>query len=166
MAVLELGGGQRQLEKKLQKLFHSITYRSFDIDGTNYHDYYQLGEIDGKYNIACMIEVIEHVRPEEALLMLNKIHEVLEDDGLAILTTPNIYYPPEYLRDATHITPWCFDEMGSIVQLAGFEVINIYRLFSGNLKKKLLHRVLFYPVHRVLEIDFAKHIVIVAKKKS
>jgi SAM-dependent methyltransferase len=162
--VLELGAGQRSLGESLQIRHSSLVYRSMDIDRSHRHDFYSLDEITGQYDIVCMFEVIEHVSPELALTMLKKAYGALKPGGRLFVTTPNIYYPPNYLRDATHITPWCYDELGGVARLAGFEIEKLYRLYNDTVFGKLLHRVLAYPLHRTLGIDFAKQVMLVGKK--
>ncbi len=162
--VLEVGAGGRALQNRLKKWWPNTQYKSYDIDLNTEQDFYELDDISGVYEMIYMIEVIEHVRPEIAKQILTKCYEVMAPGGLLFVTTPNIYYPPNYLRDATHITPWCYDELGAVSCMAGFELKSIYRLYSDSFWGKLLHRVLFYPVHKALGIDFAKHLLLVARK--
>jgi len=162
--VLELGAGERAVGEGLRLRHSTLVYRSMDIDRSHHHDFYSLDEITGEYDIVCMFEVIEHISPELALSMLQKAWSSMKPGGRLFISTPNIYYPPNYLRDATHVTPWCYDELGGIARLAGFEIEQIFRLYNDSLFGRLLHQVLFYPVHRVLGIDFAKQVMLVAKK--
>lgn len=162
--VLEVGAGNRALHSRLRNWWPNTQYKSYDIDSETEQDFYQLEDIDGDYNIICMFEVIEHVPPAIAKEILTKCYEVMAPGGLIFITTPNIYYPPNYLRDATHITPWCYDELGAVSSMSGFELKDIYRLYSDSFWGKLLHRVLFYSVHKVIGIDFAKHLLLVAQK--
>jgi len=46
----------------------------------------------------------------------------------------------------------------------GFNVTHIYRLYNDSLLKKFVKRILFYSLFRVLGIDFAKQIIVVAEK--
>jgi SAM-dependent methyltransferase len=162
--VLEIGAGGRGLKRRLTDWWPKTQYKSYDIDQNTEQDFYNLEDICGKYDIVCMFEVIEHVRPETAKNILAKCYEVLEPGGLLFVTTPNIFYPPNYLRDATHITPWCYDELGAISLMTGFDVTGIYRLYNDPLLARLTHRILFYPFHRVLGIDFAKKLILIAHK--
>lgn len=162
--VLEFGAGARNLEDKVKKRWPGCEYASFDIDESRFHDFYKLEDISGNYDLVCMFEVIEHVSPELAMQMLNKSFEVLNKGGLVVITTPNIFYPPAFLRDATHITPWCYDELGGATSSAGFEVQEIYRLYKESVFKTLMRQYLCYPLFRLLGIDFAKQIIVVSRK--
>ncbi len=165
-SVLEIGAGERALRKKIQKRWPTCNYASFDVDKHGDHDFYDLDEINGRYDLVCMFEVIEHVTVDIAHDILEKAYDVLAPGGTLMITTPNIYYPPGYLRDATHITPWCYDELGGIASLAGFRVKKIYRLYNESWIQRLIRRVLCYPLFRLLGIDYSRQIMLVAQKPS
>ena len=162
--VLEIGAGDRNLSNRLKIWWPNTEYKSYDVDQTIQHDFHDLTEVTGQYEIICMFEIIEHVKPEVAIEILAKSYEVLAPGGLIFITTPNVYYPPTYLRDATHTTPWCYDELGAIAIMVGFQINNMYRLYHDSLIGKLLHRVIFYPFHRVIGIDYSKQIMFVGIK--
>ena len=163
-SMLEIGAGGRGFKRFLDKHYAEMNYRSFDIDRTNEHDFYSLDSITGEYDACCLFEMIEHVTPELALETLVTAFERIKPGGKVIVSTPNIYYPPEFLRDATHITPWCYDELGAIIQHAGFESVSVYRLFQDKWYNKLLKRYLGYGLFRMLGIDFCKGIIFVGQK--
>lgn len=164
MSVLEVGAGDRGLKKKIEKKWPGCSYASFDIDKNQPHDFYRLEDIKGEFDMVCMYEVIEHVSPELAVDILSKCFQHLSPGGYLLVTTPNIYYPPGFLRDATHITPWCYDELGGVASLCGFEVDKIYRLYKESIFKMFIRRVLAYPLFRLLRIDISKQIMLVARK--
>ena len=161
-SVLEVGGGTRGLEGRLLRSWPNVRYRSLDIDRTSRHDFYRWQDVVGDYDIVCMFDVIEHVRPLQAQDLLLHCRRVLRPRGVLLATTPNIYHPPTFLRDATHVTPWCYDELGAVATLAGFRVDKLLRLYSDSLWGRVVHRGLLYPVHRALSIDFATHVMMVA----
>jgi len=163
-SLLEVGAGARGLKDKLSKMGHQIRYKSMDIDRTHEHDYYDLDEVDEKFDVICMFEIIEHITPEQAYEMLNKCFACLNPGGKILITTPNIYHPPGFLRDATHITPWCYDELAGMSALVGFKPKAIFRLYKDSLFKAFMRRVVFYPLFRVLNLDFAPQIIVVAEK--
>lgn len=162
VAVLEIGAGTKGLAGRIARRWPQADYRSLDIDRTQQHDFHSLEEVTGEYDFVCMFDVLEHVRPEEAFRILSRSREVLRPGGMLCATTPNTYHPQTFLRDATHITPWCYDELGALATMAGFSVRDLYRLYHDDLAGRLVHRLLLYPVHKALEIDFARQIMIVA----
>lgn len=165
-SLLELGAGKRNFFDRLKRHYPHLNYKSFDIDQSNYHDFYRLEDIEGKYDAVCMFEVIEHLRPELALKILTTAHQHLKPGGMIFVTTPNTFNPPQYLRDATHITPWCYDELGGILQLADFDLVKIYRLYHDAVLKKLMKRYLFLPLFRLIGVDFSKQVIAIGQKKA
>ncbi|MGQ9427145.1 class I SAM-dependent methyltransferase [Gilvimarinus sp. F26214L] len=163
-SILELGAGSRNFYDLMRKKKQNLHYKSFDIDRTHAHDFHRLEDIAGEYDAVCMFEVIEHVPPELAHKMLRTAFGHLRPGGLLFVTTPNTFHPPEYLRDATHITPWCYDELGAVVQHAGFELEALYRLYQDPLLLKLLRRWIFQPLFRLLGLDFSKQVIAVGRK--
>lgn len=162
---LEIGAGDRRLKQELENQWPIKSYKSFDIDQRHPHDFFSLADIKGQYDRICMFEMIEHITIDHAQEVLVTCRKSLVPGGKLFITTPNIYYPPGFLRDATHITPWAYDELGGLVCSAGFNVIAIYRLYSAALLRKITHRYLLASLHRFMGIDFSKQIMLVAEYK-
>ncbi|HVX62297.1 MAG TPA: hypothetical protein VHC19_16895, partial [Pirellulales bacterium] len=80
--------------------------------------------------------------------------------------TPNTYYPPAYLRDVTHRTPLCYDELAALVASAGGRVVRINRVYHDPIHRKLMRRYLFGWLFRMIGIDFARQIVLIAEKPA
>ena len=161
---LEIGAGQRRLSQHLFEHVPESVYKSMDVDARQTHDYYSLEDIEETFDRIFMFEVIEHLPMAEGLDMLCRLHQLLNDGGKLLMTTPNVWYPPAYLRDATHRTPYAYDELGALVTTAGFEVDTIVRLYNDPIHRKLGRRVFCYWVHRLVGIDFARQIMLVATK--
>ncbi len=164
VTLLEIGAGDRTLAEKMNGYWGAFDYRSCDIDSSYQHDYSHIDEATGDYDLICGFELIEHLSLDEAHHMCERCFELAKPGGKIALTTPNIFYPPAFLRDATHITPFCYDELGGLLQLCGFNVVEIYRLYHDSVVKKFLKRFLSYPIYRITGIDFAKQIMVVAEK--
>jgi len=90
----------------------------------------------------------------------------LNPGGLLLLSTPNVYCPHRYLYDATHCTPLCYDELAGLVQLAGLDVQAIYRTYHEPFLRKLVRRWAFGWLFRLLMLDYAPQIVLVARKPA
>lgn len=161
MRVLEIGAGDRGLVDKLPE----VDYKSCDPDTRMSHDFAHVDEVTGEFDLICGFEVIEHLSLEEAQHLLGRCQELAAPDATIMLSTPNIYYPPAFLRDVTHRTPFAHDELGALLMLAGFDVARIYRLYHDSLIKQFLRRIVLYPVFRGLGIDFSRQIMVVAVKK-
>jgi SAM-dependent methyltransferase len=163
MSLLEIGAGERRVADLLNARKKKVHYHSMDIDRSLPHDYYDLQEIDKSFDLVLAFEVVEHLALAEALALLRRARELLRPGGRLLLTTPNTYYPPAYLRDATHQTPFCYDELGAAVTSAGFEVEHIYRIYHDPIWRKLLRRYLLGWVFPLVGIDFARQIMLVAR---
>ncbi len=162
--VLDVGASNRDLEGRLKKYYPNLIYRSMDIDQTQFHDYYRFEDIQERYDVVFLFEVIEHLPLEEGLEMVEKIYALLKEGGRLLLTTPNIFNPGRYWRDATHRQAYCYDELGGILMAQGFSIKEMYRTYSDAFHRYLFRVYVMAPLHRYLGIDFAKSILIVAIK--
>lgn len=162
--VLEVGAGDRGMLDWLREGRRNVSYESMDIDSNGTHDYHDLAEIAKTYDCVCAFEVIEHLSLAEIPPWLRKLGELLKPGGHLVVSTPNTYYPPAYLRDATHRTPLCYDELAGLVQSTGLEVVRIVRIYHDPLPRRLLRQYLFGWLFRMIGIDFARQIALVAVK--
>lgn len=162
--LLEVGAGDRSFKKRMSSYWGELEYVSCDIDPTYPHEFNHIDDVTGEYDLICAFEMIEHVTLEEAAHVVQRSYDLLKPGGSMALTTPNIYYPPAFMRDVTHVTPFCYDELGALLTLGGFEITSIHRLYHDSIAKKLIRRYLMYPVFRTIGIDFAKQIIVVATK--
>ncbi|MCJ7665016.1 MAG: methyltransferase domain-containing protein [Desulfobacterales bacterium] len=166
MRILEVGASDKRMEKKVQDVYPDILYKSMDIDRSVNHDYYSLEDINGQFDLIILFEVIEHLALEQGMEMLRRLNDLLVDGGRLIISTPNVYNPSRFWYDATHKTAYSYEELGGIVLSQGFEVLGIYRTFHASLVKYFLRLTIFYPLHRILNVDFAKSIVVLAQRKG
>jgi predicted SAM-dependent methyltransferase len=164
MRILYIGAGDKKIEKRVKDVYPDILYKNMDIDRTIPHDYFSLDEIDEQFDLIILFEVMEHLELEKGLAMLGQLRELLVKGGRLIISTPNVYYPNEFWQTVTYRTIYSYDELGGIILSKGFEVLGIYRCFNVSVVKYLLRFTLFYPLHRILYVDFAKTIIIMAQK--
>jgi SAM-dependent methyltransferase len=166
MSILDVGASDRRMQKRATDIYPDIRYKSMDIDRSVAHDYYSLAEIKEHFDLIILFEVIEHLELEPGVELLSRLNELLVDGGKLIISTPNIFHPNRFWTTATHKTAYGYEELGGIVLSQGFEVLGIYRTFNASFLKYLLRLTLFYPLHRILNVDFAKSIVVLATKKD
>jgi SAM-dependent methyltransferase len=166
MRILDVGASDRRMQKKIHEVHPDILYKSMDIDCSVPHDYHSLDAIKEQFDLIILFEVIEHLDLEQGIEMLSRLHELLVDGGQLIISTPNIFNPGRFWIDATHKTAYSYEELGGIVLSQGLEVLGIYRTFHASFLKYLLRLTLFYPLHRILNVDFAKSIVVLARRKG
>ena len=162
--VLEIGAYDRELGKRIKKHYPRVLYRSMDIDPAYPHDYHSLEEIQERFDLVLLFEVIEHLNREKGRGLARKICELLKSGGRVILTTPNVYTPGQYWKDVSHETPYHYEELGGLFLSEGFESIEMYRLFSEPFLRYFFRVCLFSSLFHFLGIDFTKSILLVARK--
>jgi SAM-dependent methyltransferase len=162
--VLDIGASNRNLEARLKRHLPSLVYKSMDIDREQFHDFYSLEEVRESFDVVFLFEVIEHLDLEEGVRVLRRIHDLLGPGGRLILTTPNVFNPGRYWRDATHRVAYCYDELGGLLLAHHFQIRAMYRTYSDAFLRYLFRVYVMAPLHRYLGIDFAKSILIVAEK--
>ena len=164
MRLLDVGAGDRRMEGKVKAIYPDMYYKSMDIDPGVSHDYHSLADIDEQFDLIILFEVIEHLELEEGVAMLRRLKELLVSGGTMVISTPNVFNPSRFWFDATHKVAYHYEELGGILLSQGFEVLGIYRTFNASVPKYFLRLTLFYPLHRILNVDFAKSIVFLAQK--
>ena len=164
--VLEVGAGDRRMREAIAKKRRDVSYRSMDLDPRGAHDYRTLEEINRAFDCVFAFEVAEHVAFDELADWFAALERLLKPAGHLVLSTPNTFYPPAYLRDASHRTPLCYDELGGMLEAAGLRVTRIVRIYNDPVWRRLVRRFLFGWLFRLIGIDFARQIVIVAQKSD
>jgi SAM-dependent methyltransferase len=166
MRLLDVGAGERGMEGKIVKKHDGVIYKSMDIDCRLRHDYYSLDEIDEQFDLVLLLDVIEHLQLEEGMRMLKRINDLLVNEGKLIISIPNIFNQSRSWLDSTHKVAYSYEELGGILLSLGFDVLEIYRTYSDSFPKYFLRLTLFYPLHRILNVDFAKLILIKVCKRG
>jgi 2-polyprenyl-3-methyl-5-hydroxy-6-metoxy-1,4-benzoquinol methylase len=164
--VLEVGAGDRRMSELLEKKRRGVRYRSMDIDARGAHDYHTLEEIDRDFDCIFAFEVVEHLAFDELPEWFERLAQLLKPDGHLVLSTPSTFYPPAYLRDASHRTPLCYDELGGMLEASDLRVTRIVRIYNDPVWRTIARRWLFGWLFRLIGIDFARQIVIVARKPA
>jgi SAM-dependent methyltransferase len=162
--VLEVGAGDRRMKELLAQKLRGVDYRSMDIDPHGAHDYRTLEEVDRAFDCIFSFEVAEHITFDELPAWFKKLAALIKPGGHLALSTPNTFYPPAYLRDASHRTPLCYDELGGMLEASGLRVTRIVRIYNDPMWRMIARRWLFGWLFRLIGIDFARQIVVVAQK--
>jgi len=164
--VLDIGASNRNLQERLKRYFPQLVYKSMDIDREQFHDFYSLEEIRESFDVVFLFEVIEHLDLKVGVKLLKRVYDLLNDGGRLILTTPNIFNPSRFWRDATHKVAYCYDELGGLLLAQGFHIQSMYRTYSDAFLQYAVRVYIMSPLHRYLGIDFAKSILVIAEKKG
>jgi SAM-dependent methyltransferase len=163
MHILDVGASDRRMEKGIKDIYPNVIYKSMDVDRGLPHDYYTLDGIKEQFDLIILFEVIEHLELEKGIVMLGRLRELLAGGGYLVISTPNIFNPSRFWFDATHKVAYSYEELGGILLAQGFKVLEIYRTFNASILKYFLRLTFFYPLHRILNVDFAKSIVVLAQ---
>jgi 2-polyprenyl-3-methyl-5-hydroxy-6-metoxy-1,4-benzoquinol methylase len=160
--ILDVGAGERRRGAALAAAIPDAVAVSVDPDPAGGQDHARVEDVEGRFDLALALEVIEHLPIEEGVGLLRSIRERLVGDGILVVSTPNVFCPGRFLRDATHVTPYAWDELGGVMKLAGFELVRIYRVWPGNVLRRSA-RTLVAPLGRALGIDLAPSIAATGK---
>jgi SAM-dependent methyltransferase len=164
--ILDIGASSRNLEGRLRRHYPNLIYKSMDVDREGFHDFYSLEEIEESFDVVFLFEVIEHLDLEEGVQLLKRSYDLLNEGGRLVLTTPNVFNPSRFWRDATHKVAYCYDELGGLLLAQGFQIKAMYRTYSDAVHRYLFRLYVMAPLHRYLGVDFAKSILVIAKKRE
>jgi predicted SAM-dependent methyltransferase len=164
MTLLDAGAGMKGMKRDIEGLGLKIRYKSMDVDRTNEHDFYDLSDISETFDAILLFEVIEHLPVEEGLDLLSKLCSITKSGGIIIVSTPNVFNPSRYMRDATHRTPYAYDELAGLMGLAGYDVAALSRSYNDAFHRYVAKRYLFSFLFRFLSIDYAYTIFAVGRK--
>ena len=162
-SYLDVGATDRVHEPKVRAAWRGIDYRSFDIDRTNQHDYYDFAAVDRQFDAVTLLEVLEHLPPKVAVELMGQCFRACKSGGWFLASVPNVYTPGSQ-EEWTHISTLHYLDLLGLTAWAGFEVVQAARVYYGSWRHQLVHAKLLHPLHRVLGVDYAQSIVVLAKK--
>ncbi len=161
--VLDVGASDGRFGRKLPS---GTIYETLDTDPLVRADYRSFADPPpDAFDVVTCFETVEHLTLAEAGALLAGAAKALRPGGMLFVSTPNIHHPWAYLRSATHRTPFCYDELGGLIELHGFVVDGLFRCHRDAALKAVVRRI-FCPLYRVLGIDWAKSILVVARRPA
>lgn len=183
-SILDIGAGNKNF-KNLLKNKKIVSYKSMDIDKSHKHDFYSIKTVKGSFDIALMLDVIEHIDIPTFYEYLKKINKVLKNNSTVIIRFPNVFALGSYQNfDSTHKQLWPYFDVCSILKKHNFKNIRIYRINYTNLfgscfdlSWKLPYRLVFKVPLRLVKYvfrelfvrtfegtDYAQNMLIIAKR--
>ena len=165
MTVLDIGAGTKDVEKEIASLGLKTTYKSMDIDATHYHDFHDLDEIHGTFDVITVFEVLEHLLLPEAFSMLATLKTLTKKNGSIILSTPNVFNPTRFFQDVTHRTAIPYFDLCALLQAAGFEIDQVFRSYHDPVHRYIVKRYLLSPFFKLFTLDYAYSIFVVARPR-
>lgn len=166
--ILDIGAGDRKFLYVLNKMGIKCIYKSLDISRNVVHDYVNIDEVQEKFDVIIMLELIEHLPLEQTLKYLSKSFNLLNNNGIIIMSTPNIDHINQlWKQDITHIQQYPAKDLYAILRMIGFKSVRVWRILLTNynlsIKKKLLELARKY-LNKILSTDYTHGILIIAEK--
>ena len=162
--VLDVGAAGERLATTLASRGRRVAYEGMEPDpgaGARHRD---LATVEGTFDLVACLEVLEHLPLEEVRGLLGRMGACLGATGHLVVSVPNVFRPQEQLRDATHRTPLCWDQLVGLVEEAGLEVVSVHRGHAAPVLRRFVQRRLFGWLFRLLGLDYARQIVLVARR--
>lgn len=160
--ALDIGGGDRFAEA-LCKGVNGLSYKSLDTDDSRFHDFKTIDEIKERFDIILILDVMEHLLPDDGFKMLQGCKSIMNPGGRVVITIPNNNHPTAFSGDCSHITSYRYHELGAMLLSLGFEGLEIKRVCAKKKLKDRLLAALLKPFLRFLDMDFATGILITAR---
>lgn len=174
--LFDIGIGQAYLEQDLTKRRIKFNLFSVDIselsvrrakkkyegkgfvdDALNMDKYYK----EKTFDVVVAVEVIEHISPDKIFSFYKKVHNLLKDDGLFIISTP-LNEGLSKMKDnpSAHVREYTIPILEAEFHLSNFQIVKT---------KTFIAFKNFYYIKKILSRIFTHHwkpnnIVIVAKK--
>lgn len=124
ISVIGIDIEQQKIEDA-RRLFDAdrIGFRQLDI--VDSRDVRRLIDEAGRFDVVVCFEVLEHIPPEDSEKMLQNLRDVLKDDGLLFISTPNksIYDIGAFTKD--HVNELRHDELLALLRNAGFDILEV-----------------------------------------
>ena len=168
--VLDVGAGDLRLMLKFQELGYSGKYHTQDIGAEFKYTYETIEEISNKYEAILCLDVIEHLQLPDSLALIHQLINLLESNGIIIIQTPNgrcIRSPLS--SDMTHVHCYNLPDLWAYLTCMGLQVDGyrvVFELKHKTWMQQILDLVGKYIITRILGLDYADNILLIARKPS
>jgi hypothetical protein len=166
-SILDVGAGDLRVKEKMIRAGYGGVYHTMDIASEYHHTYNSLDQVDRKYAAIICLDVIEHMTLADGMQMLARFMELLDDDGVVVLQTPNakcIRNPMAW--DMTHLHVYNLPDLWAHFKSFGFEAIG-YRVWFVKERPSVIDRFRMLltrvAVARIIGADYADNISIIAR---
>jgi hypothetical protein len=169
-SVLDVGAGDLKIMQKFQKAGYLEQYHTQDIGEEFQYDYTNLDEINHQYSAILCLDVIEHLQLSEGLNLIHRLVNLLKPEGVIILQTPNsrcVRSP--LISDMTHLHCYNLPDLWAYLTSMGLQVEGYRVIFEAEHKtwiQRSLELVSKYIITRILGLDYADNIVVIACKSN
>ncbi|MEH1781799.1 MAG: methyltransferase domain-containing protein [Nostoc sp.] len=166
--VLDIGAGDLRIMQKIKQAGYSKIYHTQDIGEEFKYTYTTLDEITYQYSAILCLDVIEHLQLKEGLSLIHKLIDLLAPDGVLFIQTPNgrcIRSP--LASDMTHLHCYNINDLWAYLTCIGLQVEGYRVVFEAERqtwKQQFLNLVTRYMITRILGLDYADNIILIAYK--
>ena len=88
-ALLDVGSGNERLEREIRKVGYKGIYKDCDTDTKYLHDFQNIVDVVGRYDVVTMFDLIEHINFLEAYSLFKPSCALLKPEGRIFISTPN-----------------------------------------------------------------------------
>lgn len=120
---------EQQIEKALSKMVNARKINVFDFIETN----------KKKFNIIFALDFVEHFQKKELLKLFSGIYDMMSEDGVLIIHTPNgegLFPNQRIYGDLTHLTIFTQNSLVQILRIVNFTEIKFYE--TGPVSKNII----------------------------
>jgi SAM-dependent methyltransferase len=167
--LLDIGAYDRALGKAIQRLGIQFEYRSVDPDQSCDHDFAQIEDADGEYDVIAAFELIEHLKYDDVVRLLHHAYQRLLPGGLLFLSTPHPYHPTRFVSDASHVQHWPPHDLYAVLRHIGFESndVQLYGVdYSGQWGARAVVDSIRRSFWHCIGLEFRGGILAVARKSE
>lgn len=169
-SILDVGAGDLRVKSKLIKSGYQGEYHTQDVGREYKYTYTDIDLIERKYSAILCLDVIEHLHLPDGLLLIHKLTNLLETNGILVLQTPNARcVRSPLISDMTHLHCYNLTDLWAYLTALSLDVSG-YRVVFGNKPKSWLQKlgILFpkYIITKVLGLDYADNIMAIARKTN
>lgn len=168
-SILDVGAGDLRLMNKITKAGFTGEYHTQDIGKEFKYTYSDLQQVQRTYEAIICCDVIEHLKLEEGLNLLQRLMDLLTPNGVLILQTPNgrcIRHPSGW--DMTHVQCYNLPDLWSLFAVGGHDVQGYRVVFEGlgGILNSAYKRIGRWVITRCLGLDYADNIALIVTKKA
>ncbi len=167
LRVLDVGAYDRAFGRAIDRCGLPCTYHSVDVDGSRAHDFRDLSQVTGSYDVIAMFELIEHLPYEDVDKLLHQAWALLSPEGRLFISTPHPFHPTRYFSDVSHKQHWPPDDLYALLRHVGFAGENIQAFgviyLPSNPLRSCITRIRNL-IWRIIGLEICGGILAIAKK--
>jgi hypothetical protein len=169
-SLLDVGAGDLRVRDKFVRAGFEGVYETQDVGGEFAHTYRSIDQVTRRYDAVLCLDVLEHLRLDDGLALLDRIVGLLEPGGVLVVQTPNgrcVRNPLGW--DMTHRHLYNLADLWAHLRTLGLEADG-YRIWFAPRRltpwgwaRSTFSR---FVTTKVLGCDYADNIGVVARRRG